>query len=160
FDSGVSFMAEAIQSSEMDVSRLLHRLRDHFGQEPATLPVIQQDFAIYERANLQLAVQEIVEKPDSRSELVGIVVGDDYHEVTHSKLSRDSSARHFDEGPVEYIDVALAQGQNLACVKRGLYLFRDGNRPLSLLLTQDRYQHPPALRAEVMATDREHGEGF
>jgi hypothetical protein len=39
---------------------LLYRLRTHFGQEPAALPVVEQQFAAYERANLHLALAEML----------------------------------------------------------------------------------------------------
>jgi hypothetical protein len=153
-------MDEANGSLNEAEPNLFRRLRSHFGAKPAQLPVLQQDFAIYERPNLHLAVQELVERPDSRPELIGIVVAEEFHGVSLAKLSRAASACHFDEGPVEYLDVALADGQQLACVKRGLYLFRDNDRPTALLITLERYSHPPAILAEVMAPDRGHAERF
>jgi hypothetical protein len=153
-------MADAAQPADAAEPDLLRRLRSHFGEDPAKLAVVQQDFAFHERPNLHLAVEELVAKPEGRPDLVGIVVTEDYHGVSLSKLSREASARHFDEGPVEYSDEPLANDQQLACVKRGLYLFRDDNQPIALLITQERYSYPPAIRAEVMAADRELAERF
>jgi hypothetical protein len=152
-------MTEDVQSPEAVEPSLLRRLRTHFGDEPAKLPVVQQDFAFYERPNLHLAIQELVDKPENHPDLVGIVVIQDHYGVSLSKLSRSASARLFDEGPVEYLDVPLANDQQLACVKRGLYLFRDGG-PLVLLITQERFTYPPSIQAEVMATDRQQAERF
>src|SRR5439155_3007286 len=142
-------MADPSQYLDVAEPSLLCRLQRHFGDEPATLPVIQQDSAVYERPNLHLAIQELVQRPESRPDLVGIVVTEDYHGVSLSKLSRPASARHFDEGPVEYIDVALANEQQLACVKSGLYLLQDDGRPIALLVTHERFSHSPTIRVEV-----------
>src|ERR1700687_2057443 len=147
-------MPETVTPAVVPESSLLRRLRAHFDAEPAGLPVIQQDFAIYERPNLHLAIQELVDKPDSRPELVGIVVTDEYRGVSLSRLSREASARKFDEGPVEYVDVPLADDRQLACVKTGLQLFRDDGRPIVLLITEAGFSHSPAIRIEIMATDR------
>jgi hypothetical protein len=153
-------MAEGVNSSEVAEPTLLRRLRDHFGEEPAKLFVVQQDFANYERANLHLAVQELIERPGSQPVLVGIVVSDEYREVSLSRVSRAASAGQYDEGPVEHIDLPMAVDEQLACVKRGLYLLKEDGRPIALLVAPNRYQHPPAIMAEVMAADREQAERF
>ncbi|MDP6723255.1 MAG: hypothetical protein QGF59_31625, partial [Pirellulaceae bacterium] len=98
---------------------LLNRLKEHFESDPATLPVIRQDVAIYERPNMHLAIEELL--GDGGAELVGVVDLD--YEVTLARISRQSSAKEFDEGPVEYFDVPVAGGRKLACVKKGIYLF-------------------------------------
>src|SRR5262245_28823528 len=103
---------------------LLTRLRAHFDCDPALLPVVEQDFAIYERPNLHLTVEEVLAEPGRRTDLIGILVLDEYQEPRLALFTRPSSARHFEDGPVKYVDVPLAGGGQLACVKRGLYLFR------------------------------------
>jgi hypothetical protein len=139
---------------------LLPRLRKHLGADPALLPVLEQDFAIYERPNLHLAVEEILQELADPHELVGIVAQVQYDLPRLSKLSCESTAKYYEAGPVEYTDVPLADGRQLACVKGGLYLLRDDGSPVVLLLTSDRYQHPPGIIAEVMAPDREKAERF
>ena len=54
----------------------------------------------------------------------------------------------------------LADGRQLACVKCGLYLLRDADGPLALLLTEERYRYPAGIIVEVMAAEREHAERF
>src|SRR5258708_1758571 len=111
-------------------STLLRRLRKHFGADPAALPVLEHTVAEYERPNLHLAIEDLMAEAD----LFGIVVPEDYHTVSISKLSRDATARQFDVGPIEYVDVPLANGEKVACVKRGLYLFRCDGEPAALLI--------------------------
>jgi hypothetical protein len=114
----------------------LKRLRNWFDCDPAELPVIEQNFATYERPNLHLAIEELMQEPGREGQLLGIVVPDEYHSVTLSKLSRKSSSRYFSSGPVEYVDVPLAGGRQLACIKRGLYLFHDKDQPVALLIAE------------------------
>ncbi|MDP7016039.1 MAG: ATP-binding protein [Pirellulaceae bacterium] len=135
---------------------LLNRLKEHFESDPATLPVIRQDVAIYERPNMHLAIEELL--GDGGAELVGVVDLD--YEVTLARISRQSSAKEFDEGPVEYFDVPVAGGRKLACVKKGIYLFADEGSKCALLVGEERYGHPPKLKVEVMASQREVSEGF
>jgi hypothetical protein len=91
---------------------LLRRLRKHFDSNPAELPVIEQSFAIYERPNLHLAIEELLLEPGRDAKLLGIIVSQEYDSVTLSKLSRKSTAKRFHHGPVEYVDVPLADGRS------------------------------------------------
>jgi cell division protease FtsH len=138
----------------------LHQhLRDHFGGAPSRLPVVEQSFDDYHRPNLHLAVTDLLAGPDAAAQLLGVVVDEDYREVSLPKLSLLPSASMFHEGPVEYADVDLADSGRLACVKRGLYLFRDGGRPLALLVRPN-HAYYGGLHAAVMAPDREAAEAF
>src|SRR6266478_9741634 len=74
---------------------LLKRLRAHFRADPAKLPVVEQNFAFYVRPNLHLAVEELLNAPQWNAKLIGIVVPEEYHSVTLSKLSQRASAQHF-----------------------------------------------------------------
>jgi hypothetical protein len=134
---------------------LYARLRDHFGTDPAELPVVAQDFQDYNRPNLHLAVEEVLAGADGPPALLGVVTPEHSFGPTLAKLSRPASAMAFEPGPVEYVDVDLGGDRRLACVKQGVYLFRAEGRPVALLLTE-----PPMFRpdggpkAEVMAPDR------
>src|SRR5256885_363236 len=113
---------------------LFTRLRKHFGTDPAKLPVVEQKFKTYEHANLHLTVEELVAKSDPPPALTGVVLPHQYSGVSLAKLSRPPTAKGYEEGPVEYVDVQLAGDQKLACVKQGLYTFRDEGRPVALLI--------------------------
>lgn len=141
-------------------SALLVRLRSHFGGDPSTLPVVEQQFASYERANLQLALAEMLAEPQRSSKLMGVIALEDYRTASLARMSRAGSARNLDEGPVEYADVPLPGDQHLACVKNGLYLVRENGRPLAVLLTESRQVWQQQFEVEVMAADREQAEKF
>jgi cell division protease FtsH len=139
---------------------LLKKLRKHFQADPARLPVVEQKFAEYERANLQLALDEILGELSRQSELIGVLTFDQYRAATLAKLSRAQASRDFDEGPVEYVDVALPAERHLGCVKNGLYLVREDDQPLAVLFNEERHGMGPQIGVEVMATDREQAERF
>src|SRR5262245_22869975 len=96
---------------------LLRCLRKHFDADPAALPVVEQQFALHERPNLHLAVEELLGDPGRRAKLVGVLARDEYRSPSLGRLSREASAKQFEPGPVEYADVALPGGRHLACVK-------------------------------------------
>ena len=79
---------------------LFTRLRDHFNADPAQLPVLEQGYAFYERANLHLAIDDLSQSADSPPTLTGIVDTEDYHSVGLAKLSRPATAENYDEGLV------------------------------------------------------------
>src|SRR5258708_7002590 len=114
---------------------LLPRLRKHLSGDPALMPVLEQDLAVYERPNLHLAIEELIKDLADPRELIGIVAQNSYESPRLAKLSRASTTRYYETGPVEYIDLPLADGRQLACVKCGLYLLRDADGPIALLLT-------------------------
>src|SRR4051812_33142908 len=146
---------DAAAPSEPD---LLARLRRHFAGDPARLPVVEQHLQAYHRPNLHTALESLLAESGREPNLVGVVVPQEYHAVSLAKLTRPRSAAEFDEGPVGYADVDLAGGQRLACVKRGLYLFRDDGAPAALLLNEQLRPFGGGLTVEVMAGDRDVAE--
>jgi hypothetical protein len=56
------------------------------------------------------------------------------------------------------IDVPLANGDKLACVRDGLHLFRDDGQPVALLVTSRSHRYPAKTGVEIMAPEREHSE--
>jgi hypothetical protein len=139
---------------------MLRLLQKHFGADPSTLPVVEHQVATHNRPNLHLAVEELLAGPGVASELVGVLANDEYRSPSLARLSRPESARNFQHGPVEYVDVSLPVGRHLACVKTGLYLLRDDKVPLALLITRPVHTHLPHTQVEVMAADRTRAEQF
>jgi hypothetical protein len=138
---------------------LFNRLKDHFGGDPSKLPVVGQNYAFYERANVHLAIDELSEAAKTPPKLTGIVDIDD-RSPSLAKLSRRRTARYYDEGPVEFVDEPLPGGRRLSCVKRGLYFFQDNGKSLALFIAEQQYVRSPGITAEVMATTKEYAENF
>jgi cell division protease FtsH len=141
-------------------SLLLRRLQRHLGTSPADLPVVQHQLSLHERPNLHLAIEELLGSDGREAELIGILSHDEHSAPSIARLSHDASARRFEKGPVEYMDVALPGGKQLSCVKSGLYLLSDKKGAVVLLVTAPRFAHPPSILVEIMAADRQHAEQF
>jgi hypothetical protein len=135
---------------------LFKKLRSHFGTDPAQLPFIGQELDLHERPNLHLALDEMLS--EAEPEVIGLVEFD--YDVSLGKLSRESSAKEFDQGPLEFFDVPLANGSKLACVKQGLYFFLEDGQEITLLVTERRHSYPAKIKVEVMAPERETAERY
>src|SRR5688572_14720646 len=72
----------AAATAAMPQPPLLARLWAHFGQDPGKLPVLEQEFAKYERPNLHLAIEELLSPPGCDPELIGVVLAEEYQSVT------------------------------------------------------------------------------
>ncbi|MCU0710460.1 MAG: AAA family ATPase [Pirellula sp.] len=138
---------------------LCDRVNNHFQADPATLTIIEQSYPAYNRANVHLALEELLGGSDVLPELLGYSLSEDYNSVTLSKLTRPESSGHVNEGPVEYVDVPLPNDKRLSCVKRGLYLLKVNDQPLALLIADHEYRREGVI-VEVMASEKEAGEGF
>ncbi len=142
------------------VPALLRRLTNHFDTDPAGLPVLEESFGGIDRPNLHLAVEELLGQPGCEPTLLGVVELHPHHVPTLALLSRPATAAAFDEGPVEYADLAVSGSERLACVKRGLYLFRLRGAPLALLLSPQLRWEGSGVTVGVMARERGQAEAF
>jgi hypothetical protein len=139
---------------------LLRKLRQHFGVDPATLPVLEQQFALFERPNLHLALDEMLASGERTAELLGVVAHHEHDSPDLARLSRPAASKYFETGSVQYIDVPLPGGRNLSCVKTGIYFVRDGKVPLAVLVAAPGFAHIPWIKVEVMSADRQRAETF
>jgi hypothetical protein len=145
-----------IKKQTNKVPILLDRLLKHFATDPGKLPVVEQTFKGYDRANLHLTLAELITNPEPT--LVGVVIPNQYSGVSLAKLSRPATAKDYEQGPVEYVDVQLADDQKLACVKQGLYTFHEDGCPIALLVALPEHFFADTFRIEVMAQEREQAE--
>lgn len=142
------------------VPELLALLRDHFSADPAGLPVVEQEFPDYHRANVHLTISDLLPQAGDHR-LLGVVPRHDYNSINLPKLSRTETAHEYQRGPVEYLEVPLADDRTIACVKRGLYLFHDGKVPVALLIADDMFaRHNQTMRVAIMAANQEGAEQF
>ena len=139
-------------------SGLLWRLRKHLAADPGKLAVLEQTFNVYERPNLHLAIEELLNEMPQKPERMGVLTQHEYDSARLAKMSRASTARYYEAGSVEYTDVPLADGRQLACIKRALFLIREPVGPMALLVEQD--PHHGTIILEAMAPDREQSERF
>ena len=166
-DFGASFkgfMEQMAQQAPAEEPELLQRARQHFGTDPAALPVVTEQFARHEHPNLHLAIESYLAVDGRSAELLGVTI---VHELFGVKLSQLFSpggggmmGAPASVGSVEYDNVTLDDGRALACVSGGLFLVREGDRRLALLVSASPRERAfgSSLTAQVMAADRAQAE--
>jgi hypothetical protein len=144
----------------------LARLRAHFGTDPARLPIVGESFARHDHPNLHLAIDAYLAEPGRAAELIGIATPHQHMEVKLPQLVAPARGGLFNgpelgEGPVEYVNIPLADDQVLACVQSGLYLVVDGGTRLAALVSGPRRDWgDQGIEVQVMAIERAAGETF
>lgn len=160
------FMDQMAAQAPAEDPVFLRLLREHFSAEPAAFPVVAEKFDASEHPNLQRAIESYLAAPGRSSRLVG-VTGDQafaYGMVGLSQLIMPAKSglwggMNVTEGPVQYVNIAVADDKVAACVQCGLYLVSDNERRLAVLV-----RGPSEMGIsrhvffEVMASDRAEAE--
>lgn len=140
---------------------LSERLREHLGGEVGGLPVVSRALEGYQRANFQVALDAYL-SAGREAELIGLPMVDGYR-VGLAELVKGSRYVPWEEGepgPIEYEPVDIGE-RRIMCVAAGLWLIRDGEDPLVVMLR--RSDHGPGhaeLGIEVMAPERAAAESL
>jgi hypothetical protein len=158
---GVSFrqfmdrMAAQAPDEEPELRR---RVRDHFGTDPAALPIVTERFTRHEHANLHLALEAYLAEPGRQAEVVGVTSQYQMFGVQLAQLVAPPSATSRmtagSVGPVEYVNLPLNPDRVVACVHTALFLVRRGDERAAVLVSGPRGGHQDVLTAEVMAPTR------
>jgi hypothetical protein len=146
------------------------KLREHFGKDPASLPIVSESFAKYNHANVFLALEDYCKADGRSSSIVGVQNGFmGFKAMNLSELVAPTTAATMvgiggpKEGPVQYINIPLSDGRKLACIQMGLYLIRTATERLAVLLRPDEMM--PGMgggkcSVEVMCLERHSAESF
>lgn len=161
-----AFLQQVAAAAAAEVSPLKERINAHLGVDLAQLPIMVQQFDTFDQPNLQVAIDAYLQGPDRSADLVGIDMENKrWMAVGLSELATWSGfpRRALTEGPVDYVNFQLADGQALPCVQFGLYLVRAGEaRLVALLLGPSEMGDPrrQKLRLEVASTRKEDAPAF
>src|SRR5947207_1686364 len=144
------------------------RLREHIGADPATLPIVTQEFAVTERPNVQVALDAYLGQEGRSGDVVGFIsqyAGFRGASITDLVAQRGSGffgQSEACEGPVEYIHVDLGEGESITCVDSAMVFITDESGPLALLISSSQEQGPfrGKIRLQAMAADRALAERF
>jgi hypothetical protein len=168
-DFGASFKGFLEQMASQAAAEepiFLRQLRTHFGSDPATLPVVTEQFEKYDHPNVHTAVEDYVAGEGRSSRIVGILGHNPFGGMGLSDLVAPQGfglmgGQPPREGPVQYVNVPLEDDRVLSCVQCGLYLVRDGQEPLAVLVQAGMEFHPFAkLKVEAMGPDKAAAERF
>lgn len=140
--------------------RIDRKLKKLFDGDPSRLPVVKQKFAAYERPNIHLGLEEALAVDGIKSELHGVVIPAGYYEVGLAKLADPIEGKKIRTGAVEYQDVEIASGEQLAAVRNGLFLIREGKKSFALFVHEERFSHEGGIIVEVMAGSRDDAADF
>ena len=155
------FLETANAQAPPEESAFLARLQAHFGEDPSGMPVVGQGFGSRQHPNVQIAIDAYLAEDGRSAEIVGIGADSFQSEFGVSMSQLVTPARGgrtpLVEGPVEHVDINLGEDEVLTCVQRGLYLIKDGDARLAVLLSRARHED---LRVDAMAQDREDAERF
>ena len=162
-----NFLKQVAATAGERTSPLLAQLGEHLDTDLARLPVTVEQFDTFEQPNLQLALDAYLAEEDRSAQLVGVSMQNKrWMAVGLSELATwrgDYPQPSLLEGPVDYVNFHLADGQILACVQFGLYLIRAGEARLVVLVTGPSEMGDPRrqkLRLEVMSARPEDAPVF
>lgn len=159
-----SFMEAMTAAAERPESPLVEHIVRHMGQEVAQLPVIAEEYESFDQPNVQVALDDCIAQPGREAELVGIGVENRRFQQFGLSDLLSTHQRHgwsLDEGPVDYVNIHLANDQILPCVDFGLYFLRDAGRPLVVLVSGPTDHGPRQnMSLQVLAGQREHAQAF
>jgi ATPase family associated with various cellular activities (AAA) len=128
------FLERTVAAAPEDEPVFAARLREHFGTDPAVLPIVAEHFEPSEHPNLQAALDAWLQQPARSSEAIGVTseykykrfnglgLGDVLASGRTGLVGRSGPA----VGPVECINVPLDGDRVMTCVQFGLLLVRDG----------------------------------
>jgi hypothetical protein len=145
----------------------LRRLRDHFGQAPGALPVIAESFETHDHPNLQVAIDDFLSRAGCSAEVVGVAGGQQFMRLSLADLVAPRGSALLggaspSEGPVEYVNISLDGERMQTCVQSGLFLIRDGDGRLAMLVRgKSEFSHlEKGLHVDVMACEKSAAERF
>ncbi|MGV8118150.1 MAG: AAA family ATPase [Candidatus Xenobiia bacterium LiM19] len=158
------FLDKVVEHAPKEEPFFLEKLREHFGEEPTRLPILAEEFEPHNHPNLYLALEGYLSSEGRSHNLLG-VTGEAFGTLSltdlivpgHSPYSRHSPC----EGPVQYTNIQLTEGEVLTYVKQGLYLICEGDRKMAVFLRgAGEMSINNKLRLDVMAGTPDEGKSF
>jgi ATPase family associated with various cellular activities (AAA) len=154
--------AWAHASLPSEESPIRRRIREHFGADPSEFPVVSAPLQGFERVNFQVALDALLAEDEWSGELIGLSTMRGYR-MGLAEFVQSTGTGYgptFSPGPPEYETEQVGE-RTITCVAAGLFLIRNGNQPLALMLARDDQGPSEAeLGLEAMAADRADAEAL
>ena len=157
--------AWAIAHAPAEESALRVRIRELLGVDPAELPVVSRQIPLWERANLQVALDAYLGSDERWHEFIGLSAQRGWHMGLAELAQRPTSGGAWvafgpQAGPQEHVTVQVGE-RTIVCVAAGLFLIRDGEEPFVVAIRGgDPHSGEPDVVVEAMGREREHLERF
>jgi hypothetical protein len=135
-------------------SEVAVRLREHLGAEPKELPTTSAEFSLTEQANLQLALNAVLDD----AEIIGFTTRHmGFESIGLSEvLAGHGMTGAISLGPVQYAEVEVGDGRVIQCVAGGVFLTVHDGAPVALVLSRagDHPMQPSSLKLEGVSPVR------
>jgi ATPase family associated with various cellular activities (AAA) len=156
----------ALAHAPVEESPLRARLRDHLETDPAELPVVSREVPVWERANLQVALDAYLDEDGRLHEFIGLGAQHGWHMGLAELAQRPGQRGGWvawsggQAGPQEHVTVQVGE-RTIVCVAAGLFLIRDREQVLVAAVRGGETHGPePEVVLEAMASSREVAEAF
>lgn len=137
------------------VSAIRAALDQHLGGDSSKIPVVSQNFPLYDHVNVQIAVDAYVAATGRTHSLMG-VTGMNRHHMSLSDILEASSYMNVASGPVDLINLAEGPDETRVCVQFGMYLIADNMGPVAMLMRGPSDRTPQRnVSLEMMGADQE-----
>jgi len=152
-------VSQATGTSESEPT-LVNHLKRHFEQDPARLPLVSEGFKISDHPNLHVALENYFAPDDRPTTLIGFMSNRDRYGGARFVDLLQTGGDAATDGPVQYRNVEIEEGNIISCVNKGVYLVRDGEHRLAIMVRGPEGDYRPKLELDVMSTDRTIAEKF
>jgi hypothetical protein len=159
--------AWAVAHAPAEESPLRIRISEHLGLDPAELPVVSNAVPVWERANLQVAIDAYLAEPGRSHDFIGLSAQRGWHMGLAELAQRPQRSRGGwigfaggpQAGPQEHVTVKVGE-RTIVCVASGLFLIRDSEGPLVASVRSEDNGPFSTLMLEAMAESRAAAERF
>jgi hypothetical protein len=156
----------AAENAPREESPLRVRLREHLQMDPGELPVVTREYPLWERPNLQVALDAYLTAVGRSHEFVGMSAQRGWHMGLAELAQRpQAGAVGFvvsgpSTGPQEHVTVQVGE-RTIVCVASGIFLISDGQTRFVAAVRGGEQRGPePGLSLQVMAGERVTAEAF
>jgi cell division protease FtsH len=162
------FLEQAVTEGPREEPPFVARIRGHLDADPSALSVVSQQFESTDHANVQVALDALLERDPEAAEILGFAsAAAGYFEISLASLLAGPGTGlmpgpSIHLGPVQYVDVDLGARGSLTCLQSGLVLVRRESGPLVVLVSAGAEYGPRAGKVvvEALAPSREEAERF
>jgi AAA+ superfamily predicted ATPase len=155
-------LGRTVRLARTEDQALRRVLLDHLGPGAAYLPMVSSNYPLYEQVNLQVGLDAwLAADPARTHEVVGIT-GVNYLRHTETTISDMIQAAPGDSlgsagvgAPYRTALPCGPDGQTHACVSNGIYLVRDGDDPLAIMILPHSTGPQVEVNLQIVAADQD-----
>ena len=137
------------------------RLALHFDPlRPQDLVASSRTYPLRQQADLQLALDDLLGERRIPEDFVGIHQQYRHEMLGFAKLLEQGRGA-LEAAPAQFQAVDIGRGEDVQCLKNGLWLRRDDAGPYAVLIAQtNEYGSTGDIQVEILAAPGEHGAGL